>query len=110
MTWKQSGDGFLETDIFCWKEGIWPTRRRRRAKYPSGEQEVTGEITAIDGDFISLRVMKAEITKNEVAKELKPHKVGAVIRKKRASLLKADTKRLLWSDEDVRAALLKEKH
>jgi hypothetical protein len=106
MTWKQSGDGFVESDVLKWKEALWAPKRRRKQRHPWGEQEVTGQITAIDGDYISLKVMKAEITKSNVAADLKPHKVGAIIRKKRSTLLRGSTERLNWSEEDVRAALL----
>ncbi len=108
MTWKQSGDGFLESDVLKWKEAMWAPKRRRKQRHPWGEQEVTGEVTAIDGDFVSLKVLKAEITKSNVAADLKPHKVGAVIRKKRATLMKGKPKRLYWSEEEVRAALIDE--
>ena len=105
MTWKQSGDGFVESDVLKWKDALWAHKRRRKQRHPCGEQEVTGQITAIDGDYVSLKVMKAEITKSNVAADLKPHKVGAVIRKKRQTLLRGHPERLLRSDEDVRAAL-----
>ena len=73
---------------------------------PVGQQKVIAQIIEIDGDFIKLTVLKSELLENTVAKVLVPHKVGTVITKKRATLLRGEPQRLHWSEEDVRKALL----
>lgn len=118
MTWEKSGE-FVESDVVEWTEAIWPpnhSRRRnerrggrgRAAPRPWGKQKVTAQITAVDGDFVKLTILKSEITENIIGSELKPHKVGTTITKKRQTLQRGEPERLLWSEEDVRKALLSE--
>ena len=110
MTWEQS-DSFVISDVIEWMEAIWPRRRTRRRKNiprPIGKQKVIAQITEIDGDFIKLTVLKSELLENTVAKVLVPHKVGTVITKKHATLLRGEPQRLHWSEEDVRKALLEQ--
>jgi hypothetical protein len=111
MIWEQATRNFLEADVIEWTEAIWPPSTSRKKKpRPWGKQTVTGQITGIDGDFVSVLVLKALITENEYSAELRTHKVGSTIRKKRETLLKGSPERLHWSEEDVRAALLSETH
>ena len=108
MTWEQS-DSFVISDVIEWTEAIWPRRTARRRKSKPrlvGKQKVIAQITEIDGDFIKLTILKSELLENTVAKILIPHKVGTVITKKRSTLLRGEPERLLWSEEDVRKALL----
>ena len=108
MTWEKSQGDFLESDVVEWVEAIWsPNKTRKRKKSrPWGKQKVIAQIAAIDGDFVKLTVLKAYITENIIGSELRPHKVGATITKKSSTLLRGEPERLLWSEEDVRAALL----
>lgn len=110
MAWQES-DGFVEGDVVKWSEAIWSpnnSRRRKNAnKKPWGKQEVTAQVVGMDGDFVTLKVLKAKITESNVGTVLIPHKVGATIKKKRQTLLKGQPERLLWSEEEVRAALVK---
>ena len=107
MAWTQS-DEFVESDVVEWTEAIWPPNhsRRRKKSRPWGKQKVTAQITAINGDFIKLAVLKSEITENIIGSELKPYKVGTALIKKRNTLLRGDAHRLHWSEEDVRTAFL----
>lgn len=107
MKWTQSGE-FVESDVIEWTEAIWPTNHARRQKKsrPWGKQKITAQITAIDGDFVKLTVLKSAITENIIGSELRPYKVGTTITKKRQTLLRGEPERLLWSEEDVRKALL----
>lgn len=109
MTWEKSGE-FVESDVVEWTEAIWPLNhsRRRKKSRPWGKQKVTAQITAVDEDFVKLTILKSEITENIIGSELKPHKVGTTITKKRQTLLRGEPERLLWSEEDVRKALLSE--
>lgn len=110
MTWEQA-DQFVESDVIEWTEAIWPlkTGRRRRTKpRPIGKQKIIAQIAVIDGDFIKLTVLKAEILENESIKPILPHKPGSTITKKRATLLRGEPVRLHWSEEEVRVAILAE--
>jgi hypothetical protein len=107
MTWTQSGE-FVESDVVEWTEAIWPPNhsRRRKKSRPWGKQKIIAQIASIDGEFIKLIVLRSEIIENIIGSELRPHKIGMTITKKRPSLLRADAHRLHWSEEDVREALL----
>ncbi len=110
MTWEQAKGEFVESDVVEWVEAIWsPNKTRKRKKsHPWGKQKVVAQIAHIDGDFVKLTVLKAAVIENIIGSELRPHKVGSTITKKRSTLLRGETERLLWSEEDVRAALLKQ--
>ena len=107
MTWTQSGE-FVESDVVEWTEAIWPPNhsRRRRKSRPWGKQKIVAQIAHIEGDFVKLTVLKASVIENLIGSDLRPHKVGATSTKKRPTLLRGNPERLLWSEEDVRAALL----
>jgi hypothetical protein len=111
MTWEHAPSDLLESDVVEWTEAIWPPNSfRKKKRRPWGKQTVTGQITKIEDDFIAVLVLKARITENNFSSELRPHKVGTTIKKKRRALLKGRPERLHWSEEDVRAALLSELH
>lgn len=114
MTWEKSRE-FLESDVVEWVEPIWSPNKRfskkKKGNKPWGEQKVVGQIVSIEGEFIKFNVLRAAVIKNHIGSDLRPHKVGASITKKRATLLRADTtERLHWSEEDVRAALIAQPH
>lgn len=112
MAWEKSGGDFVESDVVEWIETIWPPNspRRHKKSRPWGKQKVTAQITAIDGEFIKLTILKSSITENIIGTELKPHKVGTAITKKSATLLHGEPERLLWSEEDVRKMLQGEEY
>lgn len=107
MAWTQSGE-FVESDVVEWTEAIWPPNhsRRRKKSRPWGKQKIVAQIAHIEGDFVKLTVLKASVIENLIGSDLRPHKVGATITKKRQTLLRGEPERLLWSEEDVRKALL----
>lgn len=108
MTWELAKGEFVESDVVEWVEAIWsPNKSRRKKKsQPWGKQKVVAQIASIEGEFVKLTVLKAAVIENIVGSELRPHKIGSTITKKRATLLRGEPERLLWSEEDVRAALL----
>ena len=112
MAWEKIGGDFVESDVVEWTEAIWPPstprrkRRGRAAPPPLGKQKIVAQISGIEGDFIKLTILKSEITENINGYDLKPHKIGSIITKKRSTLLRGNPERLLWSEEDVRKALL----
>jgi hypothetical protein len=107
MVWTQSGE-FVESDVVEWTEAIWPPNhsRRRKKSRPWGKQKVTAQITAVEGDFVKLTILRSAIVENIIGSELKPHKVGTILTKKRQTLMRGEPERLLWSEEDVRMALI----
>lgn len=108
LKWEKSTKEFVASDVIEWTETIWPPRnpRSRKKPRPWGKQKVTAQITEIEAEYIKLTVLKSEITENTIGSELKPHKVGSGISKKKNTILKGASERLLWSEEDVRKALL----
>ena len=108
MTWEKSTKEFVVSDVIEWTETIWPPRNPRSRKKPKpwGKQKVTAQITEIEADYIKLTVLKSEITENIIGSELKPHKVGTALTKKKDTILKGEPQRLHWSEEDVRRCLL----
>lgn len=107
--WEWSDGDLLEADVIGWKETIWPWKKSRRKKLRRrGKQVVAGQITKIEGDFISILILKAQIIENLTASEIQPYKVGTIVTKKRQTLMRGEPIRLHWSEEDVRTALLAE--
>ena len=108
MVWEKSEGALLESDVIGWVEAIWPPSRSRRRKKsrPWGKQKVIAQIESIEGEFVRLKVLTASVTENTLGTDLRPHKTGTIITKKRATLLRGNPERLHWSEEDVRAALL----
>ena len=106
--WEKSAEEFVISDVIEWTETIWPPRnpRSRKKPRPWGKQKVTAQITEIDAEYVKLTVLKSEITENIIGSALKPHKIGTPLTKKRRTLLRGEPERLLWSEEDVRKALL----
>lgn len=107
MTWEKSTKEFVVSDVIEWTETIWPPRnpRSRKKPRPWGKQKVTAQITEIEAEYIKLMVLKSEITENIIGSELKPHKIGSGIAKKKDTIFKGEPQRLLWSEEDVRKSL-----
>ena len=107
MTWEKAGQ-FVESDVVEWVEAIWsPNKFKKKKSRPWGKQKVIAQVAHIEGDFVKLTVLKATVIENIIGSELRPHKVGATITKKRQTLLRGNPERLHWSEEDVRAALLR---
>ena len=108
MVWEKSDSNFVESDVVEWTEAIWPPShsRRRKKSRPWGKQKIVAQIAHIEGDFVKLTVLKASVIENLIGSDLKPHKVGTTITKKRQTLMRGEPERLLWSEEDVRKALI----
>jgi len=106
--WDSTVGELVISDVIEWTETIWPACKPRRKSKPKplGKQKVTGQITGIEGDFITLIILKAEITDNPHRADIKPHQVGMAITKKQETILKGEPQRLHWSDESVRKLVL----
>jgi len=107
MVWEKSQGEFVDSDVVEWTESIWsPNKTRKKKSRPWGKQKVVAQIVATEGDYLKLTVLKASVTENILGSDLRPHKVGSTITKKRLTLIKGSPERLLWSEEEVRVALL----
>ena len=108
LNWDNTVGELVISDVIEWTETIWPARKPRRKSKPKplGKQKVTGQITGIEGDFIALIILKAEITDNPHRADIRPHQTGTAITKKQQTILKGDPQRLHWSEEDVRSTLI----
>jgi hypothetical protein len=106
--WESTVGELVISDVVEWTETIWPARssRRKSKPRPIGKQKVTGQITGIEGDFITFTILRSAITENLNRADIRPYQVGAAITKKRQTVLKGEPQRLHWSEEDVRTALL----
>lgn len=106
--WESAVGDLVVSDVIEWTETIWPVRKSRRKQTPKplGKQKVTGQITGIEGDFITFTILKAEITDNPHRVDIRPHQVGMAITKKQQTILKGEPQRLHWSDESVRKLVL----
>lgn len=109
MVWEKAQGKFVESDVVEWVEAIWsPNKFKKKKSKPWGKQKVVAQITSIEGEFLTLKVLKASVIENIIGSDLRPHKAGTTITKKRATLLSGNPERLHWSEEDVRAVLLAE--
>lgn len=108
LNWESTVRELVLSDVIEWTETIWPVRKPRRKSKPRplGKQKVTGQITGIEGDFITLIILKAEITDNPHRADIRPHQAGMAITKKKQTILKGEPQRLYWSEEDVRQSLI----
>ena len=106
--WDSAVRELVISDVIEWTETIWPPRRPRRKSKPKplGKQKVIGQITGIEGDFITFTVLKADIIDNPHRADIRPHPVGTTITKKKQTILKGEPQRLHWSEETVRNLLL----
>lgn len=111
--WIPVCGAFIEADVVRWTEAIWSEKKRGRGKNAKnvliGKQQVTGQITLIDDDFVHIKVIEAKFTEQAGAKPGQLRTVGDIIRKKPKTLSKSALERLLWSDEKSRADIIAEK-
>ena len=100
----------IEGDVLRWTQVIWSDQKQGRGKDKKhvirGKQQVTAQITDIDNDFITLKVIEAEITETNSGRPLYPHKPEEIIRKKQSTLTRGNLERLIWSDETARHAII----
>lgn len=110
LKWDSTVRELVISDVIEWTETIWPARKPRRKSKPKplGKQKVTGQITGIEGDFVTFTILRSAIIENPDRADIKPHAIGAALTKKLHTILKGEPQRLHWSEEDVRAALLED--
>ena len=113
-TWLPATTSFIEADVVRWTENIWSDKKQGRGKKAKhillGKQQVTGQITNIDDEFVHIKVIEATLIEKVGASDRNLRKAGDIIRKKPKSLVNAGLERLLWSDEKSRADIITEKN
>jgi hypothetical protein len=108
--WISASESFIQADVIRWTEGIYAKHRRKNAKSPRlGERQVTAEVLeATDDGWLKLLVLGSVITKDDYAgSRLPPLNTGDQIKRARKTVVRGKPERLLWSDEDARAAILR---
>jgi len=99
--WEPCGGKVAIGDVVRWTEGIWHESRRRKTRKATkiGARDVTAQVEACDArGFVSLNVLKCEVTGNRFGMPLEPLKKGAVIRRKRITLTKGGAGKLVQPD------------
>jgi len=111
--WLPVIGSIIEGDVLRWTQVIWSDKKHGRGRDKKhiirGKQQVTAQVTTIDKDFITLKVIEAEITESNSGRPLYPHKPEETIRKKLATLTKGNLERLIWSDESARSSIINQK-
>lgn len=98
----------IVADVIRWSEPIWSPPRKKRGKPDKiGEQILTAEVLAV-GEYFQLHVRAVEKVSLEegAGKSTLTVKIGDTIKRKRATIERGNTERLLWSEESVRSKIL----
>jgi len=76
---NSKANNFIEADVIRWTEGVWSKKKHGRGRKSRniivGKQEVIGQITIIDKDFVSVKIIQAKITEKDCIKKIHPNKV-----------------------------------
>lgn len=113
--WIPATDDFIAADVVRWTEPVWSDKKRGRGKNAKhvmlAKQQIVGQIEEIDGDYVAIKVISAEIIvegEKKTYRPLLPREIGSVVRKKPATLAKNGIERRPWSDETARNAIVSE--
>lgn len=104
--WVPVGNDFIEADVIRWKEGVFKSKRRKNGKLVRiGERLVTAEVLKMDNQgWVNLLVRACEVVSvgwNIREVPLLPKETE--IKRKRTTIARGNTERLLWSDESARS-------
>jgi hypothetical protein len=95
-------------DVIRWVEPIWaPPRKKKDKPTKIGEQRISAEVIVL-GSYMGLLVRAVErlsLIGQGADKNLPVIKVGDTIRRKKSTIDRGQTERLLWSEESVRDGL-----
>jgi hypothetical protein len=105
MTWTPCTAPIV-ADVIRWTEAIWsiPTSRRKKVERV-GEQTVTAEVLEL-GDYVRLQVRAIENISVPNGDKYIQLKTGDIIKRKKSTIDRGKTERLLWSDEGARKSVL----
>lgn len=107
--WVPCGDGFIETDVIRWTDGVWqhPLRGKAGRAVNIGAREITAEVLADQDGWLHLVVRACTVTSEKPGHSIPVLEAGQELRRKRQTIEKARPERRLWSDETARAALIR---
>lgn len=112
LDWIECNGAFVEADVIRFKEAVWE-RKGPRAKSRSvrvGEREVIAEVLHDDPDregWVWLRVVRTDVLKAFKRRNM-TLPVGSEIKRLRKNVLRRGVRRLAWSDESAREAVVRE--
>ena len=105
--WIPCSSGFIEADVIRWAEGVWQKPRRRRGRAANvGDRVVIAEVILDHEGWVRLLIRDCSITSEKPGHKVLPLAKNLEVRRKRHTIEKGKPKRLLWSDETVRALLV----
>lgn len=105
MKWVPCDDGFIEADVVRWKESVWEKRSRRRyaREINVGERVVTAEVLREDAKgWVHLLTRDCTLSSERIpGRKATLLPKGENLRRKRRTIERGQSERLLWSDESV---------
>jgi hypothetical protein len=104
-------DPIIEADVIRWTEAVYDKRRKGNKAMRIGERMVVAEVLELTKDgWARLLVRACTVTRDDTAGRHVPvFKPEDQIRRATKTVLRGKPQRLLWSDESVREALLRDK-
>jgi len=100
--WIDCGAEFIKEDIIQFEEAVWSQPRNKRAKAKIiGDRLITAEMLSNEDKdgFVALKIIACEGDE--------PLKEGTETKRKHKNICRKGVKRLEWSDEGAREAILK---
>lgn len=95
----------IVADVIRWTEAIWSQPGKRNKKVERiGEQTLTAEVLEL-GEYIRLHVRAVEKVSVPDGNVFLQLKTGEVIKRKKSTIERGKTERLLWSDESARKTI-----
>ena len=114
--WVSCDKSFIEADVIRWQEPVWkPERRRtttsRKSRKPPvriGQRVVTGQVVKIDkAGWVHVEVAACRIEPGpDWWKPIPAYGKGEMVRRQCAKIGQGRVDRLIWSDEEARAAIV----
>lgn len=109
--WIPAENDLTIGDVIRWVDIIWSDKKYGKGKAKKhiirGKQEITGQIEEIKDDLMSIKIISAEIIEDNSGRKLDTHTPDDIIKKKIQTLVKREVKRLKWTDESARNAVIK---
>lgn len=102
----------MEADVIRWREPVWAKPSPRAQARRVGERLVTAEVVGHDDarGFVTLLVRACEALSERTGRgQLPLLPPGETVRRRRVTLQRGAPRRLAWSDETVRAQLVRER-
>ena len=110
--WLDCRGDWMEADVVRWQETVWVKPSPRAKARKVGERLVTAEVVGHDDArrFVTLLVCACEALSEHTGRGQLPLLTpGETVRRRLATLQRGNPTRLPWSDETVRAQLVRER-